>query len=337
MRHSKGIIASAIMASALFVVGSAQPAGAMDVRIAKEYGISYLPLTLMEKQDLLVKRGKEQGVQITPHWLSFTGGASMNEALISNNLDIASGGVAPMLVITDRTRDNLGVRGLACMNSMPLYLNTTNPAVHSLKDFTDKDRIALPAVKVSIQAIILDMAAAKEFGPKNFNKLDSLTVSMSHPDGYSALLNGTAGITAHFTSAPFMYEELQNPKVHRVLDSFKVLGGPHTFNCLWSTKKFVSANPKVVTAFQMALNDAETFIRQHPAQAAKVYLSTQKKTTLSQADVEKMIKDPENKWTIQPQKVLQFSSFMKQIGLVKNAAASIGDLFFAETPPITGN
>ncbi|MDE8346166.1 MAG: ABC transporter substrate-binding protein, partial [Acidocella sp.] len=286
---------------------------------------------------LLIKRGNQEGVHITPHWLSFTGGPSMNEALISGNLDIASGGVAPMLVITDRTRDNLGVKGLECMNSMPLYLNTTNPAVHSLKDFTEKDRIALPAVKVSIQAIILDMAAAKEFGQSKFNKVDPLTVSMSHPDGLSALLNGTAGITAHFTSAPFMYEELKNPKVHRVLDSYKVLGGPHTFNCLWATKSFVSDNPKVVTAFQLALNDAETFIRQHPAQTAKIYLSTQKKSSLTQAEVEKMIKDPENKWDIEPQKVLVFAKFMKKIGLIKSVPSSISDLFFLQTPPITGN
>ncbi len=337
MQHSKATLSSAVLVSAAIALGGAQTARAMNVRIAQEYGISYLPLTLMKVLNLLVKRGKQEGVEITPHWLSFTGGPPMNEALISDNLDIASGGVAPMLVITDRTRDNLGVKGLECMNSMPLYLNTTNPAVHSLKDFTEKDRIALPAVKVSIQAIILDMAAAKEFGQKNYNKLDPLTVSMSHPDGLSALLNGTAGITAHFTSAPFMYEELKNPKVHRVLDSFKVLGGPHTFNCLWATKRFVSANPKVVTAFQLALNDAETFIKQHPAQTAKIYLSTQKKSSLTQAEVEKMIKDPENKWDIEPQKVLEFAKFMKKIGLIKHTATSINDLFFSETPPITGN
>jgi NitT/TauT family transport system substrate-binding protein len=223
------------------------------------------------------------------------------------------------------------------MDSMPLYLNTTNPAIHSLKDFTQKDRIALPAAKVSIQAIVLDLAAAKEFGQKNYSKLDQLTVSMSHPDGMSALLNGTAGITGHFTSAPYMYQELQNPKVHRVLDSYDVLGGSHTFNCLWSTKRFVSENPKAVTAFLKALDDAETFIRQHPDQAAKIYLSSVKNSALSQAAIEKIIRDPENKWTIEPEKVLKFGEFMKQVGLLKQAPASIGDVFFAANPPISGN
>lgn len=336
MLQSKGALSGVMLALAFMLVGAAD-GNATDLKIAQQYGISYLPLTLMRTQKLLVKRGEQEGVKITPHWLTFTGGPPMNEALISGNLDIASGGVPPMVVIWDRTRANLGVKGLACMDSMPLYLNTTNPAVHSLKNFTRKDRIALPAVKVSMQAIVLDMAAAKEFGQSNYNKVDSLTVSMSHPDGLSALLNGTAGITAHFTSAPYMYQELQNPKVHRVLDSYDVVGGPHTFICLWATKRFVSANPKVVTAFQKALNDAETFIHKHPAQAAKIYLATQKKSKLSEAAVEKMIRDPENKWTIEPQNVLKFAKFMKKIGLIKHAPASISDLFFAETPPIKGN
>jgi hypothetical protein len=32
--------------------------------------------------------------------------------------------------------------GVATLNSMPLYLNTRNPNVKSIKDFTEKDRIA---------------------------------------------------------------------------------------------------------------------------------------------------------------------------------------------------
>ncbi len=73
----------------------------------------------------------------------------MNDAIISGNLDFASGGVGPLLTIWGKTRTNLGVKGVAALNSMPLYLNTINPNVKTIKDFTDKDRIALPAVQES--------------------------------------------------------------------------------------------------------------------------------------------------------------------------------------------
>ena len=56
---------------------------------------------------------------------------------------------------------------------MPLYLNTINPNVKTIKDFTEKDRIALPAVRVSMQAVILQMAAEKVFGEGQEHKLDA--------------------------------------------------------------------------------------------------------------------------------------------------------------------
>src|SRR6185312_3884163 len=109
---------------------------------------------------------------------------------------------------------------VGAINSMPLYLNTRNPAVKTLKDFTDKDRIALPAVKVSIQAVTLQMAAEQAFGPGQQNKLDQLTVSMKHPDALAALLSGRSEVTAHFGSAPFQYQELEDKRAHRVLNSY---------------------------------------------------------------------------------------------------------------------
>ena len=212
---------------------SPQPAARRNgqtVRIAKQFGISYLPLTMMEQKNLLEQHGKRLGLDLKPEWIRLVSGAPMNEAIISGSLDFASGGVGPLLTIWGRTRGNIGVKGVAAINSMPLYLNTINPDVKSLKDFTDKDRIALPAVKVSIQAVTLQMAAEKAFGPGQHGKLDSLTVSLSHPDGMSAMLSGRSEITAHFSSAPFQYQQLDDKRVRKVLDSYEVLGGPHTFN-----------------------------------------------------------------------------------------------------------
>src|SRR5215471_18991092 len=119
------------------------------VRVAKQFGISYLPLTFMEEKNLLEEHGRKLGLDLKTEWVQFVSGTPMNEAIISGNLDFASGGVAPLLTIWSKTRGNLGVKGVAALNSMPLDLNTINPAVKTVKDFTDKDRIALPAVRVS--------------------------------------------------------------------------------------------------------------------------------------------------------------------------------------------
>jgi NitT/TauT family transport system substrate-binding protein len=149
------------------------------VRLAEQFGIGYLPLSIMKMRKLLEEEAKTRGVDVTTSWMRFTYGTAMSGTLIGNNLDFTSGGIGLRLTIWARTRGNLDVKGVAALNAMPLYLNTINPTVRTIADFTERDRIALPAVKVSIQAVILRMAAEKVFGVGNHTRLDRLTVSMS--------------------------------------------------------------------------------------------------------------------------------------------------------------
>ena len=67
-------------------------------------------------------------------------------AIRSYYVDIASGGVVPLIRLWDQTRGGANVKGMAALASMPLYLNTRRLKVRTVADFTDADRIALPAV-----------------------------------------------------------------------------------------------------------------------------------------------------------------------------------------------
>src|SRR4051794_16330759 len=169
-----------------------------EINVAQQYGISYLPLMIMEDQKLIEKHAKASGIDVKVGWAKFAGGNVMNDALLSNSLQFASGGVGPLVTMWARTKGNLDVKAVSAINSMPLYLNSRNPAVKTIKDFTEKDKIALPAVKVSIQAVTLQMAAEKAFGEGQQHKLDPLTVTLSHPDGQVALLSPASEISAHF-------------------------------------------------------------------------------------------------------------------------------------------
>src|SRR5947209_1134877 len=142
----------------------------------------------MESEKLLEKHANAAGLEVHPQWIQFTSGTPMNDAIISGNLDFASGGVGPMITIWGKTRGSLGVKGVSSLNAMPLYLVSVNPKVKSIADLTDADRIALPAVKTSIQALTLQMAAERIFGPGQQYRFDALTVSMGHPDAQAAML-----------------------------------------------------------------------------------------------------------------------------------------------------
>ncbi len=335
----KPITLLAAVAVAAITVANSLPAGAevSELKVARQYGISYLPMMLMEDQKLIEKAAAAAGVpglQVT--WAQFAGGNVMNDALLSNSLDFAAGGVGPFVTLWAKTRGNYNVKAAAALNSMPLYLNSSDPDVKTIKDFTDKDKIALPAVKVSIQAVTLQMAAEQAFGPGQQNKLDRLTVSMSHPDAQIALLSGSSEVNAHFTSPPFQFNELKKPGIHRVLSSFDVLGGPATFNVVWTSGKFHDENPKVYAAFVAALDQAEAMVNNDHRMAAETYLRMTKDKS-SVDDIVKMLEDPTMVFTTTPNNTMKYVDFMYKIGSIRVKPDSWKDMFFPNAQSLPGS
>lgn len=301
-----------------------------QLRIAAQYGIAYLPFIVMERDKLIEKHAKRLGVEDPRiEWVRFGGGSAINEALISGNADVAAAGAPVFLTVWDKTKGNMNVRGLAGLNHMPIYLNTTNPNVKSIEDFTENDRIALPSVKVSYQALTLQMAAENKWGKDNYEKLDHLTVSMPHPDAQNALLMGNSEITAHFASPPYMFSELENEKVHKVLSSYDVYGEPVSFNIIYTTTKSYEAKTKLFDAFLAALSEAMDYIKSDTALAAKIYVE-RTKSKLDVSFVEKMVSDPSVNFTPEPRGVMKAAEFMAMVGRLNNKPESLKQLFFIE-------
>jgi altronate dehydratase/ABC-type nitrate/sulfonate/bicarbonate transport system substrate-binding protein len=325
-----------VLLGALAFLSPAASAEMAEINVAQQYGIGYLSLMLMEEQKLIEKHAKAAGVDVKVNWAKFAGGNVMNDALLSNSLQFASGGVGPLITMWAKTKGNLDVKAVAALDSMPLYLNTRNPNVKTIKDFTEKDKIALPAVKVSVQAVTLQMAAEKLFGEGQQGKLDALTVSMSHPDAQTALLSGQSEVTAHFGSPPFQYQQLKRPGVHTVLSSTDVLGGPTTFNLVWTTAKFRSENPKLYAAFLKALEEATAQINKDKKAAAETYLRISKdKDTV--ADILAMLNDPAIVFTTAPQNIMAYANFMAKTGMIKVKPDSWKDLFFPDIHAAEGS
>jgi NitT/TauT family transport system substrate-binding protein len=333
-RSAQALAAFAVLA--LFAAAPWARAEMAEIKVAKQYGIGYLPLMLMEDGGLIEKHAKAAGVEVKVSWATFAGGNVMNDALLSGSLQFASGGVGPLITLWAKTRGNLDVRGVAALNSMPLYLVTRNPSVKTIKDLTDKDRIGLPAVKISVQAISLQMAAEQAFGSGQQNRLDPLTVTMSHPDAMQALLSGQSEVNGHFGSPPFQYQELSKPGMHRVLNNYDVMGGAVTFNVVWTSEKFRSENPKLYAAFVGALDEAQAAINRDKRAAAEAYLRISKDKD-SLENIEKMLNDPEIVFTTTPQNVMKYADFMFKTGAIKVKPESWKDLFFPNAQGLPGS
>jgi NitT/TauT family transport system substrate-binding protein len=325
MKLSK--IAGALALAAVTLANAAHAEG--KLRIAEQFGVVYLLLNVAQDQKLIEKHGKQQGVDIDVDWVKLSGGSAVNDALLSGSIDVAGAGVGPLLTIWDRTNGRQNVKGIASLGNFPYYLVSTNPKVKTIADFTAADRIALPAVTVSVQARILQMAAAKQWGVEEFKKLDKLTQTLPHPDAAAAIIGGKTEINGHFGSPPFQDQELAgNPNAHIVLNSYEVQGGPSSSTVLYATEKYVKENPKTYQAFINALNEAAQLITKNPELAADAYLRINK-GSLDRALLLKVIKNPQVQFKVAPENTLGLAQFMFKAGAIKKQPASWRDYFFA--------
>ena len=335
MRIVKMMFAFVVLAVAMHAI-PLKAAEVAEFRVAQQFGIGYLPLTIMKTNGLIEKHLKVAGLADTKVvWMQLSSAQPMNDALLAGTLHIASGGTAPYLILWDRTRGTLNVKAVAALSSMPMYLVTNNPAVKSIRDFTDNDRISMAGAGTSIQTITLQMAAAKEFGDANYNKFSTLYRNLSHPDGLAAFLSGKE-ITAYFSSPPFQYQALEKPGVRRILNSYDISGGPATFLVVWATGKFRDENPKTYQAFFNAFKEATDYINANKRTAAEIYVKETKDKSGVDA-ILKMLNDPEIRITLTPEQTLPIAQFMMKTGTLKTKADSWKDLYFPEVHNLPGS
>ncbi|MBS0642604.1 MAG: ABC transporter substrate-binding protein [Acetobacteraceae bacterium] len=301
-----------------------------EVRFAQQFSMGYLQFNVMKHQNLLEKHARRLGLpELKTVFVTFNGPDMMNDALLSGSIDIASGGMPGLLTIWAKTKGSpQEVRGVAAMSQQPLWLNSRNPNVRSIKDLTEKDRIALPAVKVSAQAVLLQMAAAKEWGDAAYDRLDHLTFSLSPPDATSGLLAGSGDFNAAFTVPPYQNIQMRDPAVHTVLTSTEVVG-PSSGGMAWTSKRFHDGNPMVYRAILDAMQEASDFIAANPKETA-AYFVEDSKGRVDQALMEQLLSDPAFKYIVTPHGTMKWASFMAKVGRIKVAPASWKDLFWSE-------
>jgi len=327
-----------LVALAWLLISAAVPVSAAEIRLARQFSMGYLQFNVMEHQQLIEKHARALGLSdVRVSWLTFNGPAAINDALLSGTIDIASGGAPGLLLLWSKTKGTTNeVRGIAAMSSQPFLLNTRNPAIKSLADIKETDRIAVPAVKVSIQAIMLQMAAAKTFGPENFAKLDTLTVSMPPPDATIALLSGGGEVDLAFSVPPFQQQQLEKPGITTVLNSFDVMGASHSFTVAWTSARFREQNPVLYKALFAAMQEATDIVNKDKRGAAQLWI-TDSHSSLPLPFVEQIVGGAQVRWTTVPENTMTFARFMVTNGMLKTAPQSWRDYFFPEIHAVDGS
>jgi NitT/TauT family transport system substrate-binding protein len=306
------------------------------IKLGKQYGLPFLPQMVMEDRRLIEAHAARLGVGgLSVVWQTMGGPGALNDGLLSGNIQFVNVASPSLATLWDKTFGTLQeVRAVCAVQSMPYVLTTRNPAVKTIADFTAADRIAVPTVKISGQAMALQMAAAKLWGFEKYDRLDEFTVSMGHPDAMQAVVSGQT-VNSHFSVAPFNYYELRVPGIHKVLSSYET-DGRHTNGLQVTTKVFHDANPKICQAVRAAHEEANAFIKGEPRAAAETYLKLISDKKNSADDLVTMITDPDIDYTTTPANLMKHAEFMHKVGRLKRQPGSWKDLFFAEAHDLNG-
>ena len=131
------------------------------VRIAMPYGLVYLPVYVAADLHLIEKKAEAAGLgPVTVSIRNMASGPVTSDMILSGDADIGMGGWGPAFIMWDKTKGAQKVRAITPLSSSPIIMMSSDPRIHSLRDFQEGDKIGITAIKVTDQAVSLQMAAA---------------------------------------------------------------------------------------------------------------------------------------------------------------------------------
>lgn len=299
-----------------------------EVRFAQLYGLAYLPAYVVYEEKLIEKHAARLGIPAPKvSTAKLSSGPASNDALIAGSVDIAMGGITVLMTLWEKTRGSLDVRGVTSLCESQIFLLTVDPRIKSIKDLGPSDRIAVSAVKVTMQALLLNLAAAREWGWDERFRLDPLAVSMSHPLSIAALRSGNLELKNYAAIVPYNYELIGTPNVRQLLTSYDVFGGPHSTAAMWATGAWVKANPKTYEAVVAAFVEAMDRIEADREAAARTYIKWET-STLQPNEVARIISTSTDiKFSAAPSRSMMIAETMHKVGLLKKMPAAWTDYF----------
>src|SRR5271165_5511881 len=214
-----------------------------ELRISSLEGFGFLPLFIALDRRLIEQHAASLGLEnLRVNHVPLRSAIVSTDALLAGQLDVIAGTVTSLLVLWDKT--NGDIRAVADLGGQVITLVTRNPDVHSIVDFGPSDRIAVPSVRQGPHSLVIGMALDQALGPGSFGKLNSIQIQAGHADAMTMILNPLSEVNSHFSTLPYVDTELKSvsPKIHSVLTSNEVFGGPTTIISAYASRRFVDEN-----------------------------------------------------------------------------------------------
>jgi NitT/TauT family transport system substrate-binding protein len=318
-------------------VGAAR-AETPEVRIARQFSMGYLQFNVIDHEHLIQKHAAALGIPEVKVTLDrFNGPAAMNDALLSDSVDIVGGSPNGMYALWGKTRGTPHeVRAITALVTLPYMITSNDPSVTTVADLGKCKKIPVPSVKVSSPAVTIEQAAVRLYGMKAFDRFDSAMVTMSPADATIALLTGSGDVNCVVALPPFLQQQLEHPNIHVVANSFDLAGGPTTYTVAYTSKTFHDRDPKLFQAVYEALTEATERVRTDVTTASRYWVEDSD-SKLSVDFVAKAGSGAGTEWTTVPLRTLDAAAFMAAVGTIKVKPESWKDYFFPEAYGLPGS
>jgi NitT/TauT family transport system substrate-binding protein len=308
--------------------GRAAAAETSELRVSSLEGFGFLPLFIALDRRLIESHAATLGMpDLHIEHRPLRSAIVSTDALLAGQLDVVAGTTTSLLVLWDKT--NGDVRSVSALGGQVLTLVTRNPNVRQITDFGPTDRIAVPSVKQGPHSLVIGMALDKALGPGSYNKLDSIQVQSGHADAVTMILNPSHEVNSHFSTLPYVDTELKSPspKIHAVLTSLEVFGGPTTIISAYATRRFVEENPIKTAALSAALDEANAVIASDRLSAANSYIAVTHERFAPDDLAEKLTREGVL-YSGVPTRTMLVAAQMARTGLIKRSPKDWRDFHF---------
>ncbi|MFW6121703.1 MAG: ATP-binding cassette domain-containing protein [Petrotogales bacterium] len=254
-----------------------------------------------------------------PHELS--GGSTINEAIITGDLQFASMGIAPAVIGIDQ---GVGAKIFASMGSKEHKLWTWRNDINSISDIVSLIENGTE-LKINLlkENSIEEMGMAKALVDLN-SSLDYImdsVVYLSHPDAFSSML--LHEIDVDFTGEPYNSEYDKDEDFHQISSDSEIWGQALPDSSFVARTDFVDQYPDVASAVWMAWCEATNWIINNQEEASYIIGAV-------------LEYEPNEAWDLWQQSNLLWNPTYGLVA-VKGYASTLYDFGFIEKSPTIGD
>lgn len=232
------------------------------VNLAYQFGFHYGQHVIMDHFNLIEKYS---GGTLAATFHKISGGSTINEAIVTGNIDFASMSAAASIKGIDK---GVPTKIFISMGMKVAEIWTWRDDIQSIEDFSEGDIVA--AVKlgsvqyVSLTKAYLDIGRTRE-------EAESIMGFFSHADALQLMIQKE--IDAAFSGPPYT-TEYEKMGYHKVTDEVEIWGTALPGSVLIGRVEFTDEHPEAVAAVLMAWLEATEFILSNPQEASEIIGAT---------------------------------------------------------------